>query len=265
MRIIRFIAEDQRVHHGEDQGDGAAISLSGSVIEGFKRGSARLRVVKLLAPFVPRDIICIGRNYRNAGESAPSPPQVEDHTLEVFLKPSSSLHNPNDPITVPHFRGLDAQLDCEGELAIVIGATARDVSEADAMDCIFGYTIANDITARAFQTPTGPPLWMRGKGFDGFCPLGPAILTRDQISDPGKLTLRTLINGKVVREGNTRDMIRSAPQILAALSRHMTVPAGSVILTGAPPAPPQSLKVGDELAVEVEGLGKLQNAIESPQ
>src|SRR5687768_10808590 len=195
MRIIRFIAEDQRIHQGEDQGDGAAISLSGSVIEGFKRGSARLKVSTLLAPIVPRDIICIGRNYPAAGQPASAGPQNEDHTLEVFLKPSTALHNPNDLIAIPRFPGLDSQLDCEGELAVVMGTTARDVSEAEAMECIFGYTIANDYTARAFQTPTGPPLWMRGKGFDGFCPLGPAILTRDEIADPNNLTLRTLING----------------------------------------------------------------------
>src|SRR5690606_27071219 len=101
---------------------------------------------------------------------------------------------PGDPIHIPRFDGLDPRLDCEGELAVIIGREARNVSEADALSHVFGYTIANDVTARHFQTPTGPPLWMRGKGFDTFCPLGPAIVTADEIPDPQALMIRTIIN-----------------------------------------------------------------------
>ena len=139
-----------------------------------------------------------------------------------------------------------------------------NISEADALDCVLGYTIANDVTARVFQTPTGPPLWMRGKGFDTFCPLGPAIITRDEIADPQDLGIRTIINGKAVRDGHTSQMIRTVSQIIAILSRHMTLRCGAVILTGAPPPISQSppLQAGDFVMAEITGLGSLQNTVQ---
>jgi 2-keto-4-pentenoate hydratase/2-oxohepta-3-ene-1,7-dioic acid hydratase in catechol pathway len=308
MRIIRFVADDGRIHHGEPVADHIAVDLTGSIAKGFVRTDHRLSITKLLAPLEPRDLICIGRNYKGKTENrnqkaettndaapedaAPSGRapvsrhattaqsseegggkvkaetrsqkteiELHDHTLEVFLKPSTALQNPFDPILIPNFPGIDPQLDCEGELAVIIGREARNIAERDAPAHIFGYTIANDVTARAFQTPTGPPLWMRGKGFDTFCPIGPAIVTADDIADPSDLTIRTIINGQVVREGNTRDMIRTVPQIIAALSRHMTLRAGAIILTGAPPAlRPLGVPIL-EVMVEIEGLTSLQNPI----
>src|SRR5436190_11495105 len=182
MRIVRFVDDHGVVTLGEDAGDGTAVILEGALLENPRRTNRRARIAKLLAPIVPTDIICIGRNYSKGATKAGEDPDrtvraQPDATLEVFLKPSTALQNPNDPILIPRFDGIDMQLDCEGELAVIIGREARNVSERDALDVVLGCTLANDITARHFQTPTGPPIWMRGKGFDTFCPLGPAIVT----------------------------------------------------------------------------------------
>lgn len=258
MRIIRFLADDGRTLHGEDLGDGRAAVLSGSVCENPKRDGEVVRVRRLLAPIEPVNIICVGRNYGDAATAA----RKGDESLEVFLKPTTALQHPDEPIVSPRFAGLDAQLDCEGELAVVIARDARDISEADALDCVLGYTLANDVTARVFQTPSGPPLWMRGKGFDGFCPLGPCIITREEIADPQRLTLRTIIDGVVTREASTSEMVWSVAEIIACLSRHMTLRAGTVILTGAPVAKAgPTLSAGSACMVEIESIGRLSNTI----
>ena len=270
MRIVRFIDLEGLERLGEDARDGTAVILEGSLLGGLRRTNQRARIVRLLAPIVPADIICIGRNYEpaspHAGSDRREDPDLLDATLEVFLKPSTALQNPNDPIVIPHFPGIDVQLDCEGELAAIIGGEARNLSESDALGVILGYTLANDVTARHFQTPTGPPIWMRGKGFDTFCPLGPAIVTADELADPANLDLRTSINGAIVRDGNTRDMIRSVPQIVAALSRHMTLRAGSVVLTGAPLAmASMSLNPGAKVSVISSRIGELSNPVSAAQ
>lgn len=257
--------------HGEPENGQNARVLHGSVIEGFRPTSQTATISKLLAPIIPTDIICIGRNYHPPKEVTSDDRREEDggrmhthqpdSTLEVFLKPSTALQHPDDPILIPRFDGVDPQLDCEGELAVIIGRPVRNISEADVPACIFGYTIANDVTARVFQTSSGPPIWMRGKGFDTFCPLGPAIVTLDEITNPQSLAIRTLINGKVAREGNTREMMRSIPQIIAALSRHMTLQAGAIVLTGAPPANPHAngLAPGDHIEVQIDRCGSLKS------
>lgn len=265
MRIIRFIDETGRIQIGEDLRNGSAQLLAGSIAAGFQRVSEQRPVNRLLAPLIPTDIICIGRNYR-APDGISSSPHT-DADLEVFLKPSTALQNPNDPILIPRFDGMDMQLDCEGELAIVIGRTARNVSEADALDFVFGYALANDVTARCFQTAAGPPIWMRGKGFDTFCPLGPAIVTADEVSDPDDLDIQTSIDGRVTRRGNTRQLIRSVPQIVATLSRHLSVPQAAVILTGAPAPsnPGKAVEAGSRVAIRIDQLDlKLENSVTVP-
>lgn len=288
MRLIRFIAPDGTTHFGEDRQDGSTIILKGSIADGFTRTSQRTAVKKILAPVLPTDIICIGRNYRESpnketasdersaphgrtashqreedGGNAPLRAAETDSTLEVFLKPSTAIQNPGDPIVIPRFDNLDPQLDCEGELAVVVGRAAHKVSESDALHYVFGYTIANDVTARAFQTPTGPPIWMRGKGFDTFLPIGPAIITADEIADPQSLDLRTIINGHITREGNTCQMIRTIPQIIAALSRHLTLRPGTLVITGAPAATHSlSIARGGSVEIQVPTIGRLVNSLQ---
>jgi 2-keto-4-pentenoate hydratase/2-oxohepta-3-ene-1,7-dioic acid hydratase in catechol pathway len=258
VRIIRFVDGDGQIIFGEDLGDGTAEPLAGSGLDPLRRMRRRVHIGKLLAPIVPSAIICVGRNF-----AMPAVTRQGDHTLEVFLKPLAALQHPDEPIRIPRFDGVDPQLDCEGELAVVLAREARNLVEGAALDHVLGYTIANDVTARAFQTLTGPPMWMRGKGFDGFCPLGPAIVTRDAIPDPQNLTLRTVVNGVVKREGSTRDMLWSVAEIIACLSRHITLPAGAVILTGAPPllAPFEAIAPGATIAIEIEPIGRLANRV----
>jgi len=254
MRIIRFIADDGRTLHGVDHGDGAASVITGSIFDSNLSMGPRVSIAKLLAPVVPPNIICVGRNY----PPTPCPPVLKDQELEVFLKPTTALQNPGDPIVRPEFDGLDPQLDVEGELAMVIGRDAKNITESRALDFVLGFTIANDVTAKAFQTASGPPLWTRGKGFDTFCPLGPAIMTLDEINDPLDLEIRTLVDGHVVRQGRTSEMIWSVPRIIATVSRHLTLLQGTLILTGAPPViHAAALTPGSRIEVEISELGSL--------
>jgi 2-keto-4-pentenoate hydratase/2-oxohepta-3-ene-1,7-dioic acid hydratase in catechol pathway len=225
----------------------------------------RAGVSALLPPLSPCNILCIGRNYPPAGESATAPP--DDTDLEVFLKPTTAVQASGEPIRLPHLDpgSGDVSLDGEGELALIIGVAAKDVSEARALDHVLGYTIANDVTARRWQTPQGPSSWMRGKGFDTFCPLGPTLVTADELPDPGRLCVVTTINGTVVRRGETRTMLRPVPRIISELSRRLTLEPGTLILTGGPPrlpgAPAGPLRGGDEIAVEIAGIGRLVNRV----
>jgi len=222
------------------------------------RGVERVRPgKKILAPLVPRDILCVGRNYRDPeGE----PGSAGD--LELFMKPRSAVQDPGEPIRIP---SGDQDLDVEGELAVVIGTVARDVAEADALQHVLGYVAANDVTARRWRRGDAPMTWMRGKGFDTFCPIGPAIVTSDELPDPSALSITTSINGQVVRRGNTSQMIRPVARLISEISRVITLEPGTLLLTGAPPTlssePTPGLVVGDEVCVEIEGVGRLLNTV----
>jgi 2-keto-4-pentenoate hydratase/2-oxohepta-3-ene-1,7-dioic acid hydratase in catechol pathway len=230
------------------------------------RTEERLRIGSLLAPLVPANLVCVGRNYAPAGDESWTDSRPADDDLEVFLKPTTAVQDPGGPIRVPN--GLDdPQLDVEGELAIVIGALARDVERTAVDRHVLGYTAATDVTARRFQRG-GPPIWMRGKGFDTFCPIGPAIVTAGEIGDPAALVVTTLVNGRAYRSASVADMVISVPDLVSALSRRMTLAAGTVILTGAPPIVhpgwPEhpDLRQGDAVAVEIQGIGRLTNRVE---
>jgi 2-keto-4-pentenoate hydratase/2-oxohepta-3-ene-1,7-dioic acid hydratase in catechol pathway len=220
----------------------------------------RINMGRMLAPVSRGDVLCVGRNYR-AGDDDTSPPG----DLELFMKPRSAVIDPGRPIRLPHVDEQDPLVDAEGELAVVFGSEARDVDEAEAMECVLGFTIANDVTATRWRLGDNPMAWMRGKGFETFCPIGPAIVTSDELDLAAGLKLTTSVNGTLVREGNTRHMMRSVPRLIAEISRHVALPAGTVLLTGAPPPRPGSafepLKPGDEVAVEIEGIGKLSNPV----
>lgn len=237
----------------------------GSTSHGLVQTSEAVSVDHLLAPLQPTNIICVGRNYA-ADDAIDAPPPEE---LEVFLKPTSSVQSPRAPIRIPCFDAVEPQVDCEGELAVIIGITTRDVSESEALDHVLGYTAANDVTARHWQAASAPSWWMRGKGFDTFCPLGPSVITPDSLGSPDALDIRTLVNGRVVRSGNTGQMIRPVARLISELSRHLTLQPGTVVLTGAPPritneAPaPIGLQPGDEVVVEIDGIGRLVNPVET--
>jgi 2-keto-4-pentenoate hydratase/2-oxohepta-3-ene-1,7-dioic acid hydratase in catechol pathway len=207
---------------------------------------------KLLAPVIPRSkVVAVGKNYRDhaaeMGGEAPAEPLL-------FLKPNTAVIGPGDAIVLPP---ESAQVEFEGELAVVIGRIARRVSEADAASVIFGYTIANDVTARDLQRSDGQ--WTRAKGFDTFCPLGPVI---DTDIDLERGTIETSVNGERRQEGRLADMVHSIPAIVAYASNVFTLLPGDVILTGTP-AGVGPIVAGDTVEVGVSGLGTLANPVRS--
>lgn len=237
---------------------------SGHLWEALQPSGKMASIMQRLAPIEPTDIVCIGRNYIASGTDRANLTAEDD--LEVFLKPSSAVLSPGEPIVIPAFEEIDPRVACEGELAIVIGRDMHQMSAEAVLDSVIGYTMANDVTARHFQTTAGSPQWMRGKGFDTFCPIGPMIVTPDE-ADLGPTTeIRTLVNDNVIRRGRLGDMIRPIATILEELSNHMTLRAGTVVLTGAPPvldnASPD-VRPGDVVAVEVDGLGRLESPVEA--
>jgi 2-keto-4-pentenoate hydratase/2-oxohepta-3-ene-1,7-dioic acid hydratase in catechol pathway len=211
-----------------------------------------LAEAKLLAPVIPRSkVVAVGKNYRDhaaeMGGEAPAEPLL-------FLKPNTAVVGPGDAIVLPP---ESSQVEFEGELAVVIGRIARRVSEADAASVIFGYTIANDVTARDLQRSDGQ--WTRAKGFDTFCPLGPVI---DTELDLERGTIETSVNGERRQEGRLGDMVHSIPAIVAYASNVFTLLPGDVILTGTP-AGVGPIIAGDTVEVSVSGLGTLANPVRS--
>jgi 2-keto-4-pentenoate hydratase/2-oxohepta-3-ene-1,7-dioic acid hydratase in catechol pathway len=262
MRIIRFISGGQ-VYTGRQVDESTAFAIEGELIGPHRVTDQQLPIDRLLAPIVPADLLCIGLNYReHAAESGSAIPK---HPM-LFIKASNSLNNPFDPIPVPR---RSSMIDYEGELAVVIGKAAKHVSREHALDHVLGYTIGNDVSARDWQRDKdlGGGQFSRGKSFDGFCPLGPCIVTRDEIDNPNKLRLRTLLNGKVMQDKSTDDMIFDIPALIESLSSTMTLRPGTVILTGTPEGvgmarkPPVWMKEGDTVAVEIEGIGRLENPV----
>lgn len=262
MRIVRF-QSGGAIHWGRQIDDHQAEQIEGDLFGSRRLTGQRLRIEKLLAPLVPRDILCIGLNYRqHAQESGMDVPR----NPMLFIKASNSLNNPQDPIAIPK---LSIQIDFEGELAVVIGKTAKNVSREQALQHVLGYTIANDVTARDWQRDKqlGGGQFARGKSFDTFCPLGPALVTSDEIPNPNKLWLRTTLNGQVMQDFTTADMIFDVPALIASLSSTMTLGPGAVILTGTPHGvgmgrkPPLWMKPGDRIVVEIEKLGRLENPV----
>ncbi|MDO3411911.1 fumarylacetoacetate hydrolase family protein [Saccharibacillus sp. CPCC 101409] len=211
----------------------------------------------------PGKLICIGLNYRRHAEETGMP--LPSHPV-VFSKFSDSAAGHLDLIPLP---AQSKQLDYEAELAIVIGKAASNVTEEEALDYVFGYSCANDISARDLQMQSSQ--WLLGKTGEGFAPLGPFIATADEIPDPNSLRISAELNGRSVQDSNTSDMIFSCKQLISFLSRHFTLRPGDVILTGTPegvvlgqPEPDRVwMKDGDTITIRIEGLGELTNRIGS--
>lgn len=263
-RIIRFLDPDGMIRHGTpiDATLTMAQVFAGDLGTGMSPTNQTVPVVKLLAPVSPPNILCIGLNYRrHAEESGMSLPERP----VLFIKPTTTLAHPGDPIIHP---GTTEELDYECELAVVIGRTAKNVSEADALDYVLGYTCANDVSARDWQLRFDKQ-WARGKSFDTFCPLGPMLATPDLIPDPNRLRIQTRVNGETLQDSNTADMIFSVRHIIASLSANFTLLPGTVILTGTPEGvgmgrkPQRWLVPGDVCEIEIEGIGILHNHVQA--
>ena len=221
-------------------------------------------------------IVCIGLNYvdhaREVGAPLPKEPII-------FLKPTSSLSGPNDEVMLPKgiipkkgktpSRLVDSKRsDWEVELGIVIGDKARSVPESRAMQYVAGYTIVNDVSERAYQLDAAAGQWTRGKGCDTFCPVGPWLVTRDEILRPQNLSIWLELNGKKMQDGNTKTMVFNIKELISYVSHYMTLYPGDIIATGTPPGvgmgmkPPRYLKKGDEMKLGIDGLGiQLQKVV----
>jgi 2-keto-4-pentenoate hydratase/2-oxohepta-3-ene-1,7-dioic acid hydratase in catechol pathway len=262
MRIVRFLSGGT-IYHGQDIDGRSARVIEGDLFGQHRVTERVLPIEKLLAPIVPTDILCIGINYReHAAESGSAIPL----NPMLFIKASNTLNNPGDPIPIP--RRSD-KIDYEGELAVVIGRAAKHVPRERALDYVFGYCIANDVSARDWQREKslGGGQFARGKSFDGFCPLGPWIVTKDEIANPNALKLKTILNGQVMQDHTTADMIFDVPALIESLSSTMTLRPGAVLLTGTPQGvgfartPPVWMKAGDQVVVEIEKIGRLENPV----
>ena len=217
----------------------------------------------------PKNVICVGRNYRDhavefsrSGFDASERSTVPDHPV-IFTKAPSSIVGPGDPIVAAN--DPTGTVDYEGELAVVIGTGARGIPRASAMEHVCGYTIVNDVTARALQQRHVQ--WFIGKSVDSFCPMGPALVTADEIDDIGSCRLTTRVNGEVRQDAPIADLIFDIPALIETISAAVTLEAGDVIATGTPQGvgigedPPRFLAPGDVVEISIDGLGTLRNPV----
>lgn len=255
MRIARYSAEGNVAFGVIEDMDG---ELTVATMAGHPFGEIRLTGerhaladVRLVAPMLPSKVLAIGRNYAAHAEELGN--EVPDEPL-VFMKPSTAVIGHREAIAHP---AISERVDYEGELAVVIGRLCRDVPAARAAEVIFGYTCANDVTARDLQQRDDQ--WTRAKGFDTFCPLGPWIETQ---LDPGDLKITTTVNGEIRQSARTSQLIHDIPTLIAHISAVMTLLPGDVILTGTPEGV-GPLRPGDEVSVTIESVGTLTNRVVS--
>jgi 2-keto-4-pentenoate hydratase/2-oxohepta-3-ene-1,7-dioic acid hydratase in catechol pathway len=246
-------------------GDAAMVAAGRALAFAARPENAALRrplnSVQLRAPLQPGKILGVGRNY-GAHAAEVGGPKLE--APRIFLKPTSSVCGPGAVVRIPP---SVKKPDWEVELGVIIGRTAWQVDESRALDHVAGYTVLNDISAREFQFDQPLPMTSFAKGLDGFCPMGPYLVTAEEVGEPWHLDLRCWLNDELVQQGNTHELIFSVPALIAYLSRYMALQPGDVIATGTPSGsghfrkPPRYLKPGDRMRLEVERLGVLEHAI----
>jgi 2-keto-4-pentenoate hydratase/2-oxohepta-3-ene-1,7-dioic acid hydratase in catechol pathway len=259
---VRDVAHQIRMATSDDEKNFFAIRGDIS-FEEVKITNERIDVADLLTPIEPKTIYAIGLNYRKHAEETGA--KIPEHPV-VFLKSPTAIQDPGGPIVLPRHLRSD-QVDFEAELGVVIGYKCKNVSAADALNYVLGYTVANDVSARDWQKTWGGSQWCRGKTFDTFCPIGPALVTRDGVKNPDDLAISTRVNGVTMQQSNTRDMIFNVAKIIEFLSGSTTLEPDTLIITGTPEGvgmgrtPPVYLKPGDVVEVEIEGIGILRNPV----
>ena len=267
MKIAQYVM-GEKIRLGIIENDKLIpIRFDGDMVDFMKAGKPAetagdplpLDEVKLAAPVTrPSKIIAIGLNYRDHAEE--NKMEIPENPI-VFAKFPSSLLEPNGTITWSE--AVTQRVDYEAEMAVIIGKKVYACTEANANQAVFGYSCANDVSARDHQREDGQ--WIRGKSLDTFCPLGPWIVTADEIADPHSLGIQCIVNDEVMQSSNTNQLIFGIPNLISFLSRHFTLLPGDIILTGTAGGvgvfrkPPVFLKDGDEVIVEIEGLGRLVN------
>jgi 2-keto-4-pentenoate hydratase/2-oxohepta-3-ene-1,7-dioic acid hydratase in catechol pathway len=262
MRIIRYLDGTGQVRHGTEAG-GRVHQIEGDIFGDYAVTEKIAEVERLLAPIEARQVLGIGLNYRR--HAAETNAKIPDYPI-LFFKGVNAVQDPDGPIVIPgHLPSTEVDYECE--LAVVIGRVCKNVSRERALDYVLGYTCANDVSARDWQIRNGGGQWCRGKTFDTFAPLGPCLVTRDEIPDPNALKIATILNGERVQDWTTADMIFDVPRLIEFLSGSTTLVPGTVILTGTPHGvgmarkPPRWLAPGDVVTVEIEGIGQLTNPV----
>lgn len=260
MQIVRFLDEQNKTHYGSPVGDGDAFLIEGNIFGRYVVSDRTTTIAKILPPVDPPNIIAIGLNYKAHVEEGfrdvPSNPVV-------FLKATTSVIADGDPIILPP--AAPDEVDFEAELALIIGRTARNVPKDRAMEYVFAFTCANDVSARDCQLRIDKQ-WARAKSFDTFCPLGPAMVTVAEFTNY-RMSVRSRLNGEIMQDGSTGDMIFDPATLVSYLSECFTLLPGTVILTGTPAGvgfarkPTVFLKDGDRIEVEIERVGKLSNPV----
>ncbi|MFT5240918.1 MAG: 2-keto-4-pentenoate hydratase/2-oxohepta-3-ene-1,7-dioic acid hydratase in catechol pathway [Candidatus Promineifilaceae bacterium] len=258
MKIARYIDSNGDIHFSAD-----GSRVAGDIFGDFEVTGEVADVAQVLSPVAPAVILCIGLNYRQHAAETGKP--VPEFPI-LFMKGPNAVQHPGAPIVLPEFLRSET-VDYEGELAVVIGKRCKNVCAENALDYVLGYTCANDVSARDWQIQKGGGQWCRGKTFDTFAPLGPCVVTTDEIQDPNNLHIQTRINGELLQDANTNDMIFNVPSLIAFLSGSTTLLPGTVILTGTPHGvgvaadPPRWLVSGDEVRIRIEGIGELVNPV----
>ena len=268
MKIIRFQDSKGDIGYASLLPDGRALAIKGDIFGSMQVTNAPVKIHRLLAPVLPTAIMCIGLNYRRHAAETGSP--IPAYPI-LFLKNPAAVQDPDKPILLPASQPISTEVDYECELAVVIGKRCKGVNRQRAFDYVLGYSCANDVSARDWQGKWGGGQWCRGKGFDTFAPLGPCLVTPDEISNPNALAIRTILNGETMQNSNTMDMIFDVPTLIEFLSSGTTLLPGTVILTGTPEGigaarkPQRFLKAGDRITVEIEKIGSLTNTVANEQ
>ena len=263
MRIIRYADSQGTIKFASQNADGSAHEIDGDIFGQFSVSSRPAKVKKLLAPLVPTALLCIGLNYKRHAEEGKNPiPQWP----VLFMKNAAAVQNPGDPIMLPT-KLKSTQVDYECELVVVIGKACKNATKENALDYVLGYTCGNDVSARDWQKDFGGGQWCRGKTFDTFAPLGPALVLKDEIPNPNALKIKTILNGQAMQDWTTEDMIFDVRTLFAFLSGSTTLLPGTIIMTGTPHGvgaarkPPVFLKAGDTVTIEIEKIGALMNPV----
>lgn len=263
MKLLRYLDAAGHTCHGARCDDGSVRRIDGDLLGAWRVTDMPARIGQLLAPIQPAAIFCVGLNYRRHAE--------ETHATiptwpVLFMKSPAAVQHPDAPITLPTHLASH-KVDFEAELVVVIGRACKNVPRERALDYVLGYTCGNDVSARDWQKEYGGGQWCRAKTFDTFAPLGPCLVTPDEIPNPNALGIRCVLNGATVQASNTADMIFDVPTLIAFLSGSTTLPPGSVIFTGTPAGvgmarqPPLWLKPGDTVTVSIDGIGDLTNPV----
>lgn len=263
MRIARVITSQSNDPVWVAEQNERLVRLAGDPLSGQARATHETVVAtRWLPPVAVPAIFCIGLNYRQHAVESNLPVPKEP---VVFMKNPAAAIGHREAIRLP--RVCADEVDFEAELAVVIGRTCRDVTPEKALDYVGGYTAANDVSARVWQLQRGGSQWVRGKSFDTFAPLGPFLVTPDEVPHPNRLAIRTRLNGEVLQDSTTADMIFDVATLISFLSQDTTLLAGTVILTGTPQGigwarqPKRLLQPGDEVRVEIDGIGSLINPV----